>query len=150
MRIIFFNIISAAHILFDDSISLDHVIVVYATDKHIFTSKFNQLDRWSLFGSGFIFWYSVLNESLLFPCKIENMHTYENLFFIIQIEYWRIIIYTQIYKLFPQVYRFHRMKYGPCGETVWIYWTSWQSLYPIVFSHELLMKWLTCPWKNQA
>lgn len=55
MRIIFFNIISAAHILFDDSISLDHVIVVYATDKYVFTSKFNQLDRWSLFGSGFIF-----------------------------------------------------------------------------------------------
>lgn len=52
MRIIFFNIISAAHILFDDSISLDHVIVVYATDKYVFTSKFNQLDRWSLFGSG--------------------------------------------------------------------------------------------------
>lgn len=33
MRIIFFNIIPAAHILFDDSISLDHVIVVYATDR---------------------------------------------------------------------------------------------------------------------
>lgn len=41
MRIIFFNIISAAHILFDDSISIDHVIVVYSTDKYLQVNLIN-------------------------------------------------------------------------------------------------------------
>lgn len=33
MRIIFFNIILVVYILFDDSILLDYVIVIYVIDK---------------------------------------------------------------------------------------------------------------------
>lgn len=46
-----FNIISAAHILFDDNISGDHVIIVYATDKYLQVNLINLISG-VCFGQG--------------------------------------------------------------------------------------------------